>query len=412
MEPEKYKSMLFQYKLARFSLLLGKAYPFLGELCMRVEKYRKEHLGLAATDGLRLYLNDKHLNELPEESLNFVLLHELLHIILRHRYPKEIPLYERMYWNIGFDLTVNWLLMSMSSELKQYGLQIVPVAETVLSTDDLSKDPSSTIAKAFVEQAVSQGILSQYPPLFIEIEWKSFKSVVINDSMFVFDVLNGVDIGEAPLDAQIQELLSECAKAAGKDGLPWQLKELWSDLTMGQKLPWSLIFKHYLEGFRESEDSDFSHPDKRMLYSGLILPSESLEEGDELNNALIILDVSSSINKAELLAQLWQVKQVLNELSFRGSIISFGSSVYQEGQLTDKASLKRFIDDLKVGGGTVWSDVVSFVKKHKHHMKPIIVFTDGYFYSYDEGLSNVVFITQDDYPEALRKLGKVIRVNN
>jgi len=44
--------MPFPYKLARFSLLLRKAYPFLGELCMRVEKYRKEQRGLASTDGL------------------------------------------------------------------------------------------------------------------------------------------------------------------------------------------------------------------------------------------------------------------------------------------------------------------------------------------------------------------------
>jgi len=80
----KYKAMPFEYKLARFSLLLRKAYPFLGELSMRVNKYRKDINGIAATDGKNLYLNEKLMNELPEECLNFVLLHEILHIILRH----------------------------------------------------------------------------------------------------------------------------------------------------------------------------------------------------------------------------------------------------------------------------------------------------------------------------------------
>ena len=71
----KYKALPFQYKLARFSLLLLKAYPFLGEVCMRVEKYFNDTQGFAATDGYRLYLNEEKMNELPEETLNFILLH-------------------------------------------------------------------------------------------------------------------------------------------------------------------------------------------------------------------------------------------------------------------------------------------------------------------------------------------------
>lgn len=154
MDAGKYRMLPFSYKLARFSMFLYKAYPFLGELCMRVGKYRKEDLALAATDGMRLYLNTEKLNALPEESINFILLHELFHIILRHRYPKDMPYYEKIYRNIACDLTVNWLLLSMSNELKNHGLTIIPVPGTALSSDDLSNDPSDVIAKAFIQQAV------------------------------------------------------------------------------------------------------------------------------------------------------------------------------------------------------------------------------------------------------------------
>ena len=125
LEKGKYLLMPFQYKLARFCLLLRKAYPFLGELYLRVEKHHRTQAALAATDGFRLYLNTKRLNELPEECLNFVLLHELLHIILRHRYPKNMPFHEKIFRNISFDLVANWLLMSMSLELKHKGLPIM-----------------------------------------------------------------------------------------------------------------------------------------------------------------------------------------------------------------------------------------------------------------------------------------------
>ena len=62
MDVRKYKALPFQYKLARFSLRLLEAYPFLGEVCMRVEKYISDTHGFAATDGYRLYLNEKMMN--------------------------------------------------------------------------------------------------------------------------------------------------------------------------------------------------------------------------------------------------------------------------------------------------------------------------------------------------------------
>jgi len=410
LEKIQYKAITFSYKLARFSLLLRKAYPFLGELCMRVEKFRETHSALAATDGLRLFYNPDDMDKLPEESFNFVLLHELLHIMLRHRYPKGMPFYEKAYWNIGFDLVVNWLLTCMDNELKRHGLPIMPVSGSALCSDNLSGDPSETIAKAFVEQAVKQGISSQHPPLFVEITWKSFKCAVIHDGSFIFDVLGGDDNIDTPTEAEVRGLLAGCEKSAGKKGLPWELRRLWEELERERSLPWFLILKRYLEGMKESGESDFCPPDKRMLYRELMLPSEIIDAGSELENALIALDVSGSVDREELLAQIWQINCLLKELEFCGSIISFGSSVYQEAKLSDRVSLKMFVDGMEAGGGTNWDDVVDYVRQKKPRAKPVIVFTDGYFFSFTEGLSNVIFIVRGDYPKAMHKLGKVIKI--
>jgi len=223
------------------------------------------------------------------------------------------------------------------------------------------------------------------------------------------DIKDGV--ASPPTDADIEALLADCTKSAGKDGLPWNLRYLMDELTSGRKLPWFLILKRYLETGKDSEDHDFCPPDKRMLYSGMILPGGT-DGGETLNDALIVLDVSGSINKEELLAQIWQISRILSELDFSGSIISFGSKVYQEAKLQDKLSLKNFIDGLEVGGGTDWADVVRYVKEKKRRAKPIIVFTDGYFYSYDTGLSDVIFITQGEPAKELKNIGKIIQINN
>jgi predicted metal-dependent peptidase len=161
LDATKYKVLPFQYKLARFSLLLLKAYPFLGEVCMRVEKYVSDTRGYAATDGYRLYLNENKLNALPEETLNFILLHELFHIILYHRYPKDISYHEKMLWNISFDLIVNWLIQEMEHDLRHYNIPIIPSTNTYICSDDLSDDPSHKIANAFIQQTYQQGVLSE-----------------------------------------------------------------------------------------------------------------------------------------------------------------------------------------------------------------------------------------------------------
>ena len=409
MDAVKYKLLPFDYKIARFSLLLRKSYPFLGELCIRVEKYKKEIHAPAATDGYNLYLNEELLNELPQESFNFILLHELFHIMLRHKFPKNMMFYEKIYWNIAFDLIANWLIMDMEWELKSKGLPVIPIADTVICSDNLSKDQSNSIAHSFLQQAIQQGILTDAPPVFVKIGWKSFETIVPNQADYVFDILDGNDGLTPPNDADVQNLLASCFEKAGNEGLPRHLRNLINEITAGRKLPWHIILKKYLSASKMPSDSSFLPPDKRLLYKGMILPTENDEE-KALHNALIVLDVSSSVDKEELLSQLWQIKTVLSELEFDGSIIAFASKVHQEVALCDKNSLKKFIDDLQIGGGTDWADVVQYVKASKVVWKPIIVFTDGYFYSFDTGLSDVIFIVSDSPPQNLKKLGKVIQI--
>ena len=406
-----YSSMPFKYKLARFSLLLRKAYPFLGELCMRVTKYRKDDLlSPAATDGYNLYFDEERLGKLPEESLNFVLLHELFHIILRHRYPKDMPSRDQLYWNIAFDLIANWLIMSMQWTLKRNELPIIPVSGMCLSTDDLSHDPAHVIASSFIRQVEHQGVLSINPPPIIHIVWKSFEVDILDIGSFTCDLLTEYESGNPHVDADVRELLSSCRKSAGLYGLPSYIKDLMENLRLGRKLPWRLLFKRYLEAMTK-DDFDFLPPDKRMLYSGMILPGSD-ESIEALNNALIVLDVSSSVQKDELLAQIWQISSVLSELRFTGSIIAFASGIHQKAALTDKRSLKKFIGGLQAGGGTNWADVVEYVRRLVQTPKPIVVFTDGYFFNFTEGLSNIIFITQEKPPRELYKLGKVVQVKN
>ena len=390
---------------------------------MRVEKFRRDDIGgLAGTDGLRIYLDVARLNELPEEDLNFILLHELFHIILRHKYTRGLPNYERKYWNIAFDLYANWLMESMKQDLKRAGIPFQPLSGSIWTSDNLEKDPSHIIAQAFVGQALAQGILTDNPPPFIEIEWKNFKHVEPNFGGFALDVLEGEGSSESePTDSEVTALLKDAAKAAGNSGLPKHLRDLWGKLSKGRSLPWYLLLKRYLQGLIESDDMGFCPPDKRVLYDEKILPADSWSTGIELRNALVVIDVSGSVSKEELTKQLWQLKVILSELDFQGEIITFASDVIQVGKIGSKASLKKFVDEMQVGGGTSWESVVKWVKARRVQPRPIIVFTDGEFFEFTKGLSDVIFILQEENRNPfgnelvnarLQEVGKVITIKN
>jgi len=319
-----------------------------------------------------------------------------------------MPLRERIYYNIAFDLTSNWLIMRMEWELKRNKLPIAPIADTCLTTDDLSDDTAYKIAASFLQQAEKQGAMSSNPPSVIHIQWKSFEVDVLNLGSYLSDVLCESEYNFPHSDTDIQELLSSCREKAGTGGLPEHLRGLLDESLRGRKLPWHILFKRYLEEAK-GDESDFLPPDKRMLYNGMILPYNN-EDIMALDNALIVLDVSSSVEKGELMAQVWQICSILNELKFNGSIIAFAGDVHQKAFLTDKPSLKKFIDELAVGGGTDWEKVVEYVNRQIPVPKPIVVFTNGYFFSFAEGLSNVIFITQNEPPSGLKKLGKIIKV--
>ena len=420
----KYKSLPFKYKLARFTIKLQESYPFLGEIFTRIEKFKITKTKLASTDGFHFFLNEENLNELTEEEFNFIFLHELFHIILQHRYPKNMMYYEKMYYNIASDLIVNWMIMNMQHELKRNNLSIQSTKEITISSDDLSQDISNVIANTFIEQAKEQGILSDFPPPMIVIKWKNFEDLVPNDNSYDFDLLdidNKKNLNEVA-NSDIKELISSAAEAVGNEGVPKCLEKTLEDLQKGRKLPWWIILKRYLDTIKTSDELDFCPPDKRLLYSEIILPGEC-DSNEVLNNALIVVDVSGSVDKQQLINQLWQVNSILDEFDFDGSIISFGTKVYQEEKLTDKKSLKKFIEHMKVGGGTDWADIVRYIKKNKPAAKPIIVFTDGYFLSFDKGLKNVIFILQQEmkynffnsdkntHMDQLSTLGKIIVID-
>ena len=80
---------------------------FYGLLIMHLPFALDDSIQTAATDGKRIYFNPDFLDKLTGKELDFVLLHELLHVVLRHLYRSKIFDENSERANIACDIVVN-----------------------------------------------------------------------------------------------------------------------------------------------------------------------------------------------------------------------------------------------------------------------------------------------------------------
>ena len=77
---------------------------FFGLLLMHA-KFTIENVGTAATDGNKIYFDPKFLDSLSDSELDFVLMHEILHIALKHN--ERTGKKNNNLFNIATDIVVN-----------------------------------------------------------------------------------------------------------------------------------------------------------------------------------------------------------------------------------------------------------------------------------------------------------------
>ena len=79
---EKQREYMKRLLMSRLRLLVNNG--FYGLLLMHMIFTLDEKCETAATDGKRIYFGPKFLDEISDSELDFVLMHEILHVALQH----------------------------------------------------------------------------------------------------------------------------------------------------------------------------------------------------------------------------------------------------------------------------------------------------------------------------------------
>ena len=127
---EKKKDYMKRLILSRTRILCNNG--FYGLMLMHMIYAIDEDCKTVSTDGRRIFFNPEFLDELTDDELDFVMMHEILHIILQHCFRQGKR--DKEQFGIACDIVVNSnILLSENNNisaitLKKYGpsMHLVP----------------------------------------------------------------------------------------------------------------------------------------------------------------------------------------------------------------------------------------------------------------------------------------------
>ena len=109
--------------LARMRILARNG--FFGLLLMHMQFALDEEIETAATDGKRIVFSPKFLDDLSDDELEFIMLHEIMHVVLRHT--SRGAGRDDWLFNVACDIVVNSNILKMMGmnrdaiTLEEYG---------------------------------------------------------------------------------------------------------------------------------------------------------------------------------------------------------------------------------------------------------------------------------------------------
>lgn len=421
MEPsnEQIKGYIRRLLLSRMRIL--NTHGFYGLLLMHMIYTIDENAETAYTDGTRIAFGPKFLESLTDSELDFVMMHEILHVVLQHCIRGEDRDHERM--NIACDIVVNSNILlennmdRRSITLSQWGesMHIAPdgkegheyTAEQVYDMlpptppQKAKKIPSSGGEKgrAKQEQGNPKDLTSGGHSWDDHSQWSQYEED---------DTLRDVWVKQF---AEACEAISIREKTIGRGTLPLFAQRLLEKLRDPQ-VDWRTILNEFVQ--EEVNDYSFSPPDRRFQESPFFLPDfNELGKNGEPVDILFMIDTSGSMSDKEITAAFSEVKGAIDQ--FDGKLK--GWLGFFDAAIIEPKPFESVDDVLKIkpagGGGTDFQIIFEYVHQHMENNLPacIIILTDGYAPFPQEHLAqNIPVLWLIDNSDVEPPWGKVARI--
>ena len=391
---------------ARVGLLLR--HPFFGNMATRLRILAADDwLPTAAVDGRNLYFNTQFFNAMDNKEIEFVIAHEILHMVFDHLGRRDWHGADRnpMLYNIAADYIVNNLLVRD---------RIGKIPSIVDCFQDFKYDTwtSEEVYDELFEQAKKNGeeFVKQLGEMLDEhldpdgdgngdqegdAESKDGNGNAVSKRQPKFSEEEMKQIKD-----EIKENMISAAQTAGAGNVPAGVQRLIKELTE-PKMNWRELLRQQIQSTIRS-DYTFSRPSRKGQMSGAILPGMNFQDTIDI---AVALDMSGSIGNEQARDFLSEIKGIMDEYQdYNIKLWCFDTKVYNEQDFSAEGGDDLMDYEIMGGGGTDFQANWEYMKETGYVPKKFIMFTDGYAWDSwgDEDYCDTVFVIHSHHDKNLQ----------
>ena len=363
MDPKTDREARERLVTARIGLLLR--HSFFGNLATRMQLINSdEWCSTAATDGLKFYYNAKFINMLKPKEVEFLVAHEVLHVVYDHigRRNNRDP----QIWNIADDYAVN-------ADLKRHKVGQFITTVPCLYEQKYDGKPAEEI----------------YDDLMKNVQYIDIDSLVEQMLDEHMDDSNGDGEGDqegkgkkpkmSPEERErarqeIKQAIINAAQSAEAGTLPKGVERLVRQAT-NPVMPWRELLQVNLTSAIRS-DYSWMRPARRSWHMDAIMPGTN--PGEEID-VTIAIDMSGSISDTQAQQFLGEIAGMMDLFDgYKLHVFCFDTSIYNPQDFNSENM--DLIEEYQPqgGGGTNFDAIFDYLKANAIDPKRLIVFTDGY----------------------------------
>ena len=380
---EKIRNYMKRLVLSRMRILCN--HGFYGLLLMHMVYAVNEEMETAGTDGMRITFGTDFLENLTDSELDFVMMHEILHVVLLHCTRGEE--YDSGTFNIACDIVVNSNILlenqgkKSSITLKKYGesMHLAPdgaegyeyTAEEVYHM--LPKGEKGKGLKCDVNGGSAQGRAKQETKEGEHIPSQNWDDHSAWGRYEEDTALRDVWVKRLK-DAAEAMMIRDPSNTRGL--LPRFARRMLEELRKPQT-DWRTILNDFIQ--EEVTDYSFAPPDRRFDECPFFLPDFNGKE-DMVEDILFMIDTSASMSDKMITAAYSEVKGAIDQFDgkLKGWLGFFDAAIIEPQPFSDEAEFR--IIKPAGGGGTDFQIIFEYVHAHMQDKLPasIIILTDGY----------------------------------
>ena len=386
------KEVMDRIITARVGLLLR--HPFFGNMATRLKiEAADDWLMTAAVDGRKLYFNTQFFNAMDNKEVEFVIAHEILHMVYDHLGRRDNR--DPMLYNIAADYIVNNLLVDDRIGKKPRVVDCYQDFKYRGWTSEEVYDSLFEEAKKNGQEALEA--LGEMLDEHLDMEGDGDEDGDGNKEGKGRPKYTKAELDQ--IKDEIKEAMIQAASAAGAGNVPAGVARMIKEMTES-KMNWRELLRQQIQSTIKS-DYTWSRPSRKGWHSGAILPGMNFQDTIDI---CISLDMSGSIGNAQAADFLGEIKGIMDEYKdYRIKLWCFDTKVYNEQDFS--ADGGEMLTDYEIvgGGGTDFMCNWKYMKDNDIQPKKFIMFTDGYAWDSwgDPDYCDTVFIIHSNHDRNL-----------